>query len=140
MPRKSPEAVAAAAWRASTRRQPPPPVDLDAEAGELWRQIVADRPDEWFTPAALGLLRRFCRTLRLAERLHDALDEASDLASPAALQLQRGLLAATNSAAILAARLRLTPQSTLRRGQAVLAQRAPPRDPLLGGRLGGTKR
>src|ERR1700693_5055735 len=73
MPRKSAEAISAAAYRAGGR-PPAPPHDLDPAAAKLWRAIASHQPVDWWTPASLVLLRRFSRTAIYAERLHDELD------------------------------------------------------------------
>ena len=139
MPRKSSDARVAAAFRAETRPLPPPPARLDAESAAVWREIVADRPAGWFTPAALRLLARFVRTVTLADRLHNALDELDDIAGPEAAKLQRRIVAATGSAASVGTKLRLLPQSQITRGSAVLTAPAPLRDPLLGGAVVGIR-
>lgn len=135
MPRKSSEAIAFSLYRAGGKPPSPPP-DLSSDAKKLWRQIANDRPADWFNPAALRLLRRFCRTAIYAERLHDALEEAA-IGSDGAKLLLRQTLAANASLGILAAKLRLSVQAILDRRSGQLSERGhnPLEDPLLGGHL-----
>src|SRR5688572_17988830 len=59
MPRISPAARAAAAWR-SGGEKPGPPRGMSPQARRIWQEIVADRPADWFRPGSLQLLRQFC--------------------------------------------------------------------------------
>jgi hypothetical protein len=59
MPRLSPEARAAAHYRAGSR-PPQPPKHLAPAAAKLWREVTASRPPEFFRPGATTLLAQFC--------------------------------------------------------------------------------
>ena len=62
MPRISPAARAAAVWKAGGRK-PTPPKHMSAAARSIWRQIVADRPADWFRPGSLLLLEQLCEIM-----------------------------------------------------------------------------
>jgi len=134
MPRKSAENISGALHRAGGK-PPSPPRDLKPEAAKLWRAIANERPVDWFNPATLRLLRRFCRTALYVERLHDALDEA-EIAGEAAKQLLKQVLAANASLGILAAKMRLSVQAAIDRRAGQLNERGSEdaaTDRLLGG-------
>ena len=134
MPRKSPNEISASAYR-SGGKPPPPPRDLKPEAAKLWWAIANERPVDWFNPATLRLLRRFCRTALYVERLHDALDEA-EIGGEAAKLLLKQVLAANANLGVLAAKMRLSVQATIDRRAGQLNERgsdAAATDRLLGG-------
>ena len=111
MPRKSAAALQTVAL--GPRPKPPaPPRDLNRAAEQLWRDIAADRPVDWWNPASLRLLRRFCRTAVYAERLHDAVDD-EPIGSDTAVLVFKQILAANASLGILAAKMRLSTQATI---------------------------
>ena len=122
MPRKS--AAALSVVQSMPVLGPPaPPPDLDAVAAKLWRAIAQDRPADWFTPATLTLLRRFCRTAVYVERLNDALD-GEPIGSKRAVVLFKQTVAANASLGILAAKMRLSTQATIHRRSAKAGERA----------------
>ena len=104
------------------------------DAAKLWRDIAGDRPPDWFNPASLRLLRRFCRTAVYAERLHDQLDTVQIGGEAAALLLKQVLLANT-SLGVLAAKMRLSTQAVVdsRSGKLTEGGLRDPADRLLGG-------
>ena len=111
MPRRSAAALQTIALDA--RSTPPrPPRDLNRAAAQLWRDIAADRPADWWNPASLRLLRRFCRTAVYAERLHDAVDD-EPIGSDTAVLVFKQILAANASLGILAAKMRLSTQAAM---------------------------
>lgn len=115
MPRKSVAELemSLARSRANPTPKPPaPPRDLDSAAADLWRAIAADRPVDWFAPATLRLLQRFCRTAVYAERLHDTLD-AAEVGGESAALLFKQTMAANASLGILAAKMRLSTQAAI---------------------------
>jgi hypothetical protein len=59
MPRASAEARSGAVWREGGRH-PEPPKNLSAAAQKLWREIVEDRPVDFFRPGAAHLLEQLC--------------------------------------------------------------------------------
>ena len=131
MPRKSPEAISGSLFRAGSK-PPRPPRDLDATAARLWRDIAAVQPADFFRPATLRLLSRFCRLAVYSEKLHDALD-AAEIGSQDARQLLRQVIAANSSLGILASKMRLTTQGSIDRRSGHLGERGADRDRLLGG-------
>jgi hypothetical protein len=66
MPRISAEARAAAVFRSGVAGQEPPK-HLTVAAKRLWREIVDDRPADFFRPGSLQLLEVFCQ-LTIEER------------------------------------------------------------------------
>ena len=135
MPRRSVEALAAAVYRAGGS-PPEPPKDLGASARALWCQIAASKSPDWFDPANLRLLRRYCRTAITAEIWHDRLDQA-EVGSPASVALCKLVIALNASIGVMAAKLRLTVQNQIDRRSGKLNERGlgdiDP-DGLLGGR------
>ena len=109
MPRKS---AAALSVLQPVAKPPVPPRDLDQAAANLWRAIAQDRPADWFTPATLRLLQRFCRTSVYAERLHDALDD-EPIGGNRAVVLFKQIVAANAALGIMAAKMRLSTQATI---------------------------
>jgi hypothetical protein len=59
MPRISDEARSAAVFRARVIRWPPPR-RLSAAAKTLWREILSDRPVDFFRPGSFELLEQYC--------------------------------------------------------------------------------
>jgi hypothetical protein len=106
MPRKSPEAISAALYRARNGVPPAPPRDLSPAAAKLWRQITASRPSDWFDGGSLPLLHRLCRTVISVERLHDAYD-ATDPTSSKAADLVKQIAALNASVAGMSQKLRI---------------------------------
>lgn len=122
MPRKSAAALSVL-QSMPVPKAPPPPRDFDPVAAKLWRAIAQDRPPDWFTPATLTLLRRFCRTAVYVERLNDALD-GEPIGSKGAVVLFKQVVAANASLGILAAKMRLSTQATIDRRSAKAGERA----------------
>jgi hypothetical protein len=98
-------------------KPPKPPRELGPAAAKLWRAIAADRPADWFTPATLRLLQRFCRTAIYAERLHDGLDR-EPVGSETAVVLFKQTMNANASLGILASKMRLSTQIAVERRSA----------------------
>jgi hypothetical protein len=116
MPRKSPEARAAAAIAAT---RPKPPVDLPPAAAKLWTDIVADRAPGYFDPGSQPLLKAYVRCLVF-------LENAEVGSAP-----HRRLL---SCAMTLATKLRLTVQANVHRRAGILDEK-PRLAPFLGGSL-----
>jgi hypothetical protein len=74
MPRQSIEARSAAIYRRGGKR-PSPPANLSDEAKKLWREIVEDRPIDYFRPGALYLLEQLCVMTVAARRVSAWLQE-----------------------------------------------------------------
>jgi hypothetical protein len=118
MPRASPEARAAAAWRGGGRH-PKPPRFLSAGAKDLWREIVEERPIDFFRSGALTLLTQFCEMAVAQEVNLRAMQE-----NPLNPKYQRLVRDMANSLNMTAAKLRLSIQSALRTESAMLDERA----------------
>ena len=113
MPRISPEARGAA-MRHAAQTPPPPPTGLSKAAATIWRQAVAERPGDWFSPIAQRLLHILVRQLVTASDLQDSYD-AEPIGSERAVILLKQMLATSGSCAAIAVRLRLTPQQLVDR-------------------------
>ena len=111
MPRKSPEEMAASRYLAGSK-PPSPPLELDRPSRQLWKQIAAWVPSDWWNPATLRLLRRYVRTAVYCERVADALD-AAELGSAKAISLGKQVIAMNSSLGILAQKMRLSTQVTM---------------------------
>ena len=98
MPRQSIEARSAAIFRRGGKR-PTPPANLSDEAKKLWREIVEDRPIDFFRPGALQLLEQLCIMTVSARRVgayfqerpgdKDAADQYLKLAHQCAMHCQK---------------------------------------------------
>jgi hypothetical protein len=128
MPRKSVAAMMTVAVLPQRPKPPSPPRDLDCAAAKLWRAITGDRPADWFTPATLRLLQRFCRTAVYVERLHDALD-SEPVGGEAAVRVFKQVLAGNASLGILAAKMRLSTQAAIDGRSTKAGARAPGNPP-----------
>jgi hypothetical protein len=62
MPRKSPDAIAAAYLRTGGKPMPPPD-HLEPDVAAIWRVITASRPPDFFNPGCAPLLEQYCTTL-----------------------------------------------------------------------------
>lgn len=133
MPRVSAEARAASSWR-NGGIAIDPPKRLSAEAKALWREIVEDRPSDFFRPGAHELLAQFCE-VSVAQRaalaelalLNQASGDESEmvdraLAMPAVVKRVRELGAVVLSTA---AALRLSVQAEVDRKSGKLTETAP---------------
>jgi hypothetical protein len=74
MPRQSIEARSAAIYRRGGKH-PSPPKHLSDEAKKLWKEIVEDRPIDYFRPGALYLLEQLCIMTIAARRVSAWLQE-----------------------------------------------------------------
>ena len=132
MSRKSSEEIAASRWRAGSK-PPKPPANLDRTSRRLWKEIAEGQPPDWWNPATLRLLRRYCRTAVYCERVADALDVA-ELGSTEAVRLSKQVIAMNSSLGILAQKMRLSTQVTMSaRSTGKMAERGVPDSPLIGG-------
>jgi phage terminase small subunit len=130
MPRISAEAKSAAAFRAGIARRKPPR-HLSAAAKRLWREIVEDRPVDYFRPGSYEALEQFCEyTIQLRGTLK-VLRRASSEDYPRVLRSAARLSAVL---APLARRLRLSVQASSRYDASKTGERGDgARDRLLGG-------
>jgi hypothetical protein len=114
MPRKSPEALAAAAWLAGGK-PPAPPNDLQKEERLLWKRIVNARPPDFFMEGNLQLLANYVRTLVQLRRAMDAVASLDPAVDREAYGQAVGTAAKLNAMVVsLATKLRLSIQSAIR--------------------------
>jgi phage terminase small subunit len=134
MPRAS--ASAAATANLLVKAKPPaPPRHMNQEAQEHWKRIVAARPIDFFSAGNLPLLEQYCRTLVFLRQASDLLDtiDAADVGHFAEQTAVVSRL--TTMAIVLATKLRLTVQSTVRGDASILRGKPASRSPLLGGNV-----
>ena len=97
-----------------TIRRPEPPVELGEHEAATWRRIVAAYPADRFDPGAQPVLAQLCRHVEAARKLA-ALIRAEEEGEEFDLDAWQALLRAqdreSGRIAMLATRLRLTPQS-----------------------------
>jgi hypothetical protein len=132
MPRVSVEAKSAALFRAGAAHRPPPR-RLCAAAKALWREIIGDRPVDYFRPGSFEALEQFCEFTIEQRRAIRSLKAASAEDYPARLRVTRDL---TSMLAVLARQLRLSVQAGSRYDAGKTDEKgdAPtPRSRLLGG-------
>jgi hypothetical protein len=135
MPRISAEARAAAVWRAGGRSQRKPPPHLSPGARRVWKEIVEDRPEDYFRPGSLHLLEMLCVVIELARQLAPQIDDP-------AVAVRYLKLSATT--ALLCQKLRLSIQSSTRLEAGILNEPGAPKkvagkDVLFGGGSGPVK-
>ena len=132
MPRISIEDRSASAFRAGTARREPPR-HLCAPAKRLWREIVGDRPVDFFRPGSFELLEQYVEYTMQQRRLVKALARlgTGDAEYP---KLLRAVTRLSLTMTTLSARLRLSVQSDVDRRSGKTAERGDgERDRLLGG-------
>ncbi|HEY2243479.1 MAG TPA: hypothetical protein VGH47_04545 [Xanthobacteraceae bacterium] len=98
--------------------RPAPPADFNERQAEIWRQIVASEPGEFFNTATVrDMLANLCRHREAADRLAVVIDGfelewlKSDEGSRRYALLLRMRVQETRAAASFATKLRLTNQS-----------------------------
>lgn len=64
----------------STIQRPDPPMELTAEQGDEWRQIVNRLPADWFPRETWAVLAQLCRHITRARRLAQLIDAAEGAA------------------------------------------------------------
>ncbi len=101
--------------------RPAPPKSLTREQAEVWREIVASVPADWFPRETHPLLEQLCRHTVEANRIAKLIDEATRQMGerrPGATETYLKLLQAqrreTASLKSLAVALRLSPSSRMR--------------------------
>jgi hypothetical protein len=70
--RKSAASLAVVAPIPGARRPPPP--ELTPEQAEVWRQVVASRPADWFDDGSASILAAHCRHVVAAQMLAAEID------------------------------------------------------------------
>jgi phage terminase small subunit len=95
--------------------RPEPPKGLTSQQAKHWREIVARMPANWFLTEALPILEAYCvqitRQRHLAAKINK-LEQAGADEDKEYAGLARRETAGVRALAILATKLRLTPQST----------------------------
>jgi hypothetical protein len=139
MPRISPEARSAAAYRAGGKR-PQPRTGMFVYARELWTEIVNDRPVDYFRPGQLGMLEEFCEYTVEGRRLLRELAKTR-VGTGDYEDLQRQAARNTAQLVALGTKLRLTVQADVERHSGKTAERGDglAGDDLIGGTRGGLK-
>jgi hypothetical protein len=132
MPRQSSEARAAAVWRADLE-PPRAPAHLTAAAKRLWREIVEDRPADYFRPGSFDTLATFC-TVTLTLRHMWKVERASRGEPAAHTRILRRICALAALQARLCGDLRMTPRANIERHSAKRDAKGLPLSPLLGGK------
>jgi phage terminase small subunit len=127
MPRKSPEEKAAAYWRQG-RNPRPAPKHLSTEAAKLWRDIVASRPPDLFSPGNYELLAQYCELSVLQEGYLAMLRE-----DPQSPEYQATVCRVASTLCQLATKLRLALTSIDKRA-GILTEREPVAEPQRGKR------
>jgi phage terminase small subunit len=111
MPRKSRAALDLASHVNAASNRLRPPDDLPADVVAVFRRIVASTDPRHFVPADLDLLVRYCKAIAdaaLADRMLATDGYVIDGKPSAWIAIQRE---ANRAIAVLATRLRLSPQS-----------------------------
>jgi hypothetical protein len=98
------------------RGRPPAPERLSAEERELWEKLTFSRRPGWFSGAE-AILESYVTTVLQVQRLGAALRKTKPGISERYQKLARLHRQLTALAAMLATRLRLTPQSKLDKSQ-----------------------
>ena len=125
--RKSAASLAVVAQIPGSRR--PAPADLTPEQAEVWRQVVASRPANWFDDGSASILAVHCRHVVEMRRLSAEIDRfgPDDLRHKGEFGLYKQMLVlrAQETAAIIstARQLRLTQQSLYRHDTAATKAR-----------------
>jgi hypothetical protein len=137
VPRISPEARSAALYLHGTK-PPPPPKSLDAASAKLWKEIAASKPNDWWQPGNLQLLRRYVKTATTAERWEKELDQLKP-GSPQASAVVKEMVSLNHSMGSLAVKLRLSTQNMIERHSGLITEKGPGigRSRLLGGHTVG---
>jgi hypothetical protein len=130
MPRMSAEARSAAAFRSGIKRRDPP-ARLEGAERSLWREILADRPVDFFRPGSFELLEQYVIvTVRLRDLLARLRSAGPKEIGPVTLSI--GRLSTVSST--LARLLRLTNQADIDQHSRAISEKGDgKRDRLLGG-------
>jgi hypothetical protein len=119
MPRQSAEARSASFLRQGGKHSAPP-ANLSDDAKKLWKEIVEDRPVDYFRPGALHLLEQLCVMTVAARRVSAWLQERPGDEEAAALYLKY-----SHQCAMHCTKLRLPIQSALRTDSGQLDEKEP---------------
>ena len=110
--RKSTAALSVVAAEERFER-PKPPEKLSEAEGEVWKQVVAVKPADWFTADNLPLLADYCRHIVRQDKISEMINGHSVYASdPEALKTYNHLIRLSDleskAIAMLATKMRLT--------------------------------
>jgi hypothetical protein len=132
MPRKSVEAMAAAAWR-QDRVLPEPTKYLPDKPKSLWLDVVSSKAPDMFDAGSYPLLAAFCTAAWIAEGLAEriAVLPVNDREAP---RLERRWHKAVASMISLGTKCRLTVQGSVDRRSGMLTERWSRDNSLLRGR------
>jgi hypothetical protein len=131
VPRLSSEARSAAAWRVGDAL-PPAPRYMDKDARQIWAEVVASRPSDYFDAATKPMLETFC-TASSSLRAISAKMVGLDVRDPEFGRLVRLSAVLTTVQSTMAVRLRLCQSARMRYEDGRLDERAAPKSRLLGG-------
>lgn len=114
--RKGAGAVAVAGGVVALVERPEPPLDLNPDESDVWRDTVEGLPADWFRPETFPLLRQWCRHTVSARRVAQLLDAAmsrdeidvGELKDLLAMQARE-----TASLKAMAASMRISQQATI---------------------------
>ena len=94
--------------------RPEPPEELNEEQAQIWRQLIASMPGDWFRPECESLVVALCRHISYSRAIGarlNALNFRSEEDMERFAELAKLHKNETQAIANLATRLRLTPQS-----------------------------
>ena len=92
-----------------------PPRELTDEEVRVWRAVVSSEPADWFSPSTSPLLAQYCRHVVHTKRIAEMIERATGDPNLAVTDYERLLKMQqreSQTAAMLATRMRLTQQST----------------------------
>ena len=94
----------------SIPQRPEPPNELTSKQKDIWREITATKPPDWFEADTRPILKEYCRAIEFADKIARELDlmEGSVVDAKPLYELQEKNAKLLTQ---LATRMRLTPQS-----------------------------
>jgi hypothetical protein len=136
MPRQSVEAKAGARFRARPQNTlPEPPEHLSQEARKLWVRILTSKPSDWFDEGNLPILAQYCDLVAEQAKMvlqRNELDQLKPFGVVERTELiqariaqNRAIRETAATAAILAAKLRLTVQNVISSKSRILDEKQP---------------
>lgn len=132
MPRKSAEAISSELFRAAPKLRGAPS-RLNSTARQIWKEIVEDRPADWFRAGNWELLEQYCAIQAQQRGCLDAIAKLDPLAKEYN-QLLRAVARLSSTSTTLATKLRLTVQWDVGFQSRKTGEKGEVRsDPLLGG-------
>ena len=125
MPRKSPEALAGAWFRAEQQHgaggRPKPPKWLKPEAAKTFTDIVNSRAPDLFAPASLELIAHFCQMNWCVQMIWQERDKLP-IEDPKSMRLQRIAIRLVSTMCTIAAQCALLPRHVHGRRSGVLTE------------------